>query len=137
MTDAHTKRLAMASGAEVKPAHGNSVEALAQLATWLASGFTKIRELSLEAEKRVVIVDLLPMIGWTVVGHEWRTYMAYDIQIDGERVVNIVDLLIRLSASTNSICDIIKLLALMKGSKEYARYVYWPRLKNNVLEPLL
>lgn len=78
------------------------------------------------------------MIGWTVVGHDWRTYMACDLETaDGERVVSMVGPLIRLSASTNSICDIFKLLALMEGTKKYARCVYWPWHKNNVLEPLL
>lgn len=137
MTDTHTKRLVMASVAEIKPANGNCVEALAQLATWFASGFTKIRELNLEAGEGVVINDLPPMIGWTVVGHDWRTYMACDLENDGERVVSMVGPLVGLSASTNSIWDIFKLLALMEGVKEYARGAYWPWLKKNVLEPLL
>ncbi|KAI4090622.1 MAG: hypothetical protein L6R37_007859 [Teloschistes peruensis] len=34
MTDTHTKRLMMAVGTEIKPAGGNSQEALAQLAIW-------------------------------------------------------------------------------------------------------
>lgn len=41
MTDTYTKDLVMASGAEVKPAHGNSVEALAELATWFGSSFNE------------------------------------------------------------------------------------------------
>lgn len=51
MADTHKKYVAMASGVEVKSAHGSNVEALAQLATWLAPGFTKIRELNVEAGK--------------------------------------------------------------------------------------
>lgn len=38
MTDTHTKRLMMAVGTEIKPAGGNSQEALAQLAIWSAAG---------------------------------------------------------------------------------------------------
>lgn len=43
---------------------------------------------------------LLPMIGWAVVGHDWRTYMAYGLETDGERVVSMVGPLLGLS-STN------------------------------------
>ncbi|KAL8778582.1 MAG: hypothetical protein Q9213_007350 [Squamulea squamosa] len=52
MTDTHTKRLVMAIGGEVKPAGGNSQEALAQLAIWFAAGFAKLRELQVSARAR-------------------------------------------------------------------------------------
>lgn len=100
MTDTYTKHLVMASGAEVKPAHGNSVEALTQLATWFGSGFTKIRESNVEAGKEAGIDELQRMIGYTVVGHIWDTYMACDIETDGERVVSMVGPLIGLSTTT-------------------------------------
>lgn len=137
MTDTYTKCLAMASGAEVKPAHGNSLEALAQLATWLASGFTKVRELNIEAGREEGIDELHPMIGYTVVGHIWDTYTACDLETDGERVVRMVGPLIGLSASTASMHDIFKLLALVESAKVYARDVHWPWLRKTVLEPLL
>ncbi len=134
MTDTHTKRLAMASGAEIKPANGNSVEALAQLATWFAAGFTKIRELNIDARSGVEMDELVPMIGWTAVGHDWRTYMACDLEMDGKRVVSMVGPLVGLPASTDSFYDIFKRLALIKV---YAREVHWPWLRKNILEPLL
>lgn len=77
------------------------------------------------------------MIGHTVVGHIWDTYMACDLETDGERVVRMVGPLIGLSASTASMHDIFKLLALVESAKVYARDVYWPWLKKPVLEPLL
>lgn len=119
MTDTYTKHLAMASGAEVKPVHGNSLEALAQLATWFASGFTKVRELNIEAGKEEGIDELQPMIGYTVVGHIWDTYTACDLETDGESVVRMVGPLIGLSASTASMHDIFKLLALVESAKVY------------------
>ncbi|KAI4285287.1 MAG: hypothetical protein L6R38_000769 [Xanthoria sp. 2 TBL-2021] len=45
MTDTYTRRFVMAFGVEIKPAGGNSQETLAQLATWFAAGFAKLREL--------------------------------------------------------------------------------------------
>ncbi|KAL8768142.1 MAG: hypothetical protein Q9209_005533 [Squamulea sp. 1 TL-2023] len=45
MTDIYTKRLVMAFGTEIRPAGGNSQEALAQLAIWFAAGFAKLCEL--------------------------------------------------------------------------------------------
>lgn len=85
------------------------MEALAQLATWFGSGFTKIRELNVEAGKEAGIDELQPMIGYTVVGHIWDTYMACDIETDGEMVVSMVGPLIGVSTSTASMHDIFKL----------------------------
>lgn len=51
MADTYKKCVAMASGVEVKSAHGSNLEALAQLATWFAPGFTKIRELNVEVRQ--------------------------------------------------------------------------------------
>lgn len=54
MTDTHIKRLVMAFGAEIKPAGGNSQEALAQLAIWFTAGFAKLCELQASALPRQV-----------------------------------------------------------------------------------
>lgn len=121
MTDTYIKHLAMALGAELRPVNGNRVEAFARLAAWFASDFTKIRELNPQARKAAGKDELLPMIGWTVAGHDWLTYTACDLETDGERVVSMVGQLIRLSASTNSIYDIFKLLPSWKGQKVRAR----------------
>lgn len=111
MTDTYTKDLVMASGAEVKPAHGNSVEALAQLATWFGYGFTKIRELNVKAGKEAGIDELQPMIDYTVVGH--------------------IRELIGLSASTASMHDIFKLFALIESVQVFAREVHWALAQKN------
>lgn len=117
MTDTYIKHLAMDLGAELRPVNGNNVEAFAPLATWFASDFTKRRQLNLQARKAAGKDKLLPMIGWTVAGHDWLTYVACDIETDGGSVVSIVGQLIRLSASTNSIYGIFKLLPSWKGQK--------------------
>lgn len=94
MTDTYIKHLVIASGAEIKLVNRYDMKALAQLATWFASSFTKIIELNLEIRKGGVIYDLPLMIGWTVVRYNWHIYMACEIENDGEQAVSIVDPLI-------------------------------------------
>ena len=62
--------------------------------------------------------------------------MACDLETDGERAVRMVGPLIGLSASTASMHDMFKLLALMESAKVYAQDIHWPWLKKNVLGPL-
>lgn len=73
MGDAHTKRLATFCGIEVKR-ESQDTEARAQLATWMAAGFSRIR--ALEALAGTAPQDLKPLLGWTVLGHVWTLYIA-------------------------------------------------------------
>ncbi|OCK76524.1 hypothetical protein K432DRAFT_462906 [Lepidopterella palustris CBS 459.81] len=70
--DACTSRFALFSGIEVKREGGSTEEALAELAIWLCAGLESHRQLA-----ECTAENLLPVVGWTVVGPEWRTYMAY------------------------------------------------------------
>ncbi|OCK81060.1 hypothetical protein K432DRAFT_381661 [Lepidopterella palustris CBS 459.81] len=70
--DSWTSRLALFSGIEVKREGGSKDEALTQLAIWLCAGLENHRKLA-----KCPAEDLLPVVGWTVVGHDWHLYIAY------------------------------------------------------------
>lgn len=163
MTDPYTKRLVMAFCAEIKPAGGNSQEALAQLAIWFAAGFAKLRELqasvlpkqvekeslsegpaatprntSTREDQHVNMQPLPPMIGFTAVGHEWVLYIACEhFAEDNQNIIQVTGPFPRLMASTRSFYDIFKLLSLVGKVRAFAQDVYWPALKKRVLLPLI
>lgn len=185
MTDTHTSRIAMAFGVEVKPAGGDGQEALAQLAIWIAAGFTHILSLqdqgkaerkrrlfqkqlalreidatpSLRPSGHQALVDdglgfgdidathadneeekrpgLLPVVGFTSVGHDWHTYIAWDVCNGEERSTKVIGPTSKLAASTRSHYDIFKLLSLLDRARSWAENNYWPGLRKNILEPLL
>ena len=80
-TDAFTKRVILFSGVEVKPDDGGKKEALAQLAIWLTASLEKNRSLGkLVKHGDTDLSDwLLPTVGITVVGHDWSTYIGYQV----------------------------------------------------------
>lgn len=73
--DTSTKRLALFSGIEVKTENGGKDEALVQLAIWLCAGLEILRRLSESGQRG--LEELFPTVGWTVIGHDWHTYIAY------------------------------------------------------------
>ena len=82
--DSSMKRRLLFSGLEVKNENGGKDEALAQLATWIAAGMENTRKLwgqSFEEERPYC--DLPPMIGWTVVGHDWHTWVTFGATKNG------------------------------------------------------
>jgi hypothetical protein len=82
--DANTKRLALFSGIEVKQENGGKDEALVQLAIWLAAGLDNIKRLSNLGHKRPYRAgEFKATVGWTVIGHDWHTYVAYTATQDG------------------------------------------------------
>jgi hypothetical protein len=94
--DAGTKRMALFSGMEVKQENGGKDEALAQLATWLAAGLENLRKLGDSSRKMPFSCDELhPVVGWTVIGHDWHTYIAYRTSRNGG------DTLVRFSSPIN------------------------------------
>ena len=83
--DANTKRLALFSGIEVKQENGGKDEALVQLAIWLAAGSENLRRLSELGRQEVLPAEEdRPIVGWTVIGHDWHTYIAYRANRDGQ-----------------------------------------------------
>ncbi|KAB8202246.1 hypothetical protein BDV34DRAFT_237096 [Aspergillus parasiticus] len=117
-TDTFNKRTVLFSGVEVKPDDGGKKEALAQLAIWL---------------KPLDLADwLLPTIGYTVVGHDWYVYIAYRIGNE----VHIIGPISSVLADTRSTYGILKLRDLDSRVKQYALDVYWPWVRDEILQPL-
>ena len=58
---------------------GNKKEALAQLAIWLTANLKKVKQLRCFAGEGDMDSSntLLPVVGYTVFGHDWYTYIAY------------------------------------------------------------
>ncbi|KAE8372231.1 hypothetical protein BDV26DRAFT_105033 [Aspergillus bertholletiae] len=76
--DSNTKQRVLFSGLEVKQENGGKDEALAQLATWLAAGMENTRKLWNRSPKALHSYrDLPPMVGWTVIGHDWHTWVTF------------------------------------------------------------
>lgn len=97
--DANTKRLALFSGIEVKQENGGKDEALAQLAIWLAAGLENVRRLAEIGQKRQFSVEeLRPTVGWTIIGHDWHTYIAHRVHQDGR------DTFVSISAQAVAYC---------------------------------
>ncbi|KAI9764599.1 MAG: hypothetical protein M1840_008328 [Geoglossum simile] len=167
MTDAYTSRIVMFCGIEVKPPMESETEALTQLAIWSAGALESLRRLGcFGLQKRGAPYDgyscdqLLPIPGWTIVGNEWRLYIAYKsgsdepgsrddteqtnedkneiMERDGDDMrVLIIGPIPALNASTDSYYEIFKLLNLVKRVDTWARDVYWPWLEKEILQPLI
>ena len=89
--DAFTKRVALFSGVEAKQSNGGNQEAIAQLGIWLAAGLKKNQRLAERTRGRdsFRVEELRPTVGWTVVGHDWHTYIAFRGVFKGQdRVVS-------------------------------------------------
>ncbi|GMF69837.1 unnamed protein product [Aspergillus oryzae] len=94
-TDSHTKRRLLFSGLEVKHENGGKDEALAQLATWIVAGMENTRKLWSQSSEEVHSYrDLPPMVGWTIVGLGWYTWVTFGATNNG------TDRLVCNSAST-------------------------------------
>ncbi|KAL9114567.1 MAG: hypothetical protein Q9187_007449 [Circinaria calcarea] len=156
--DAFTKRTALFSGFEVKPASGDHTEAELQMSIWIAASLRKKQELAKIAQapfERTTLVE--PAL--TIVGHEHSVYYAYprDDLISGRNGVRVLgpdlDRFERLS--TDSVRGIFRLVRLYgnllkygmdegeEGTQLYQEYVLsignaYPKLfhrcqKNNVI----
>ena len=76
-TDPFTKRIALFSGIKVKESNGDNKEALLQLTIWLSAGLEKLQRLGNSRNKELDGSQLLPTIGWTVIGHDWHLYIGF------------------------------------------------------------
>ncbi|PVH90763.1 hypothetical protein DM02DRAFT_547155 [Periconia macrospinosa] len=82
MTDAYTQTVPLQCGFEVKERGGDSNEADMQLGIWSAAG------LQLLKQQRSAVTgsgEILPFVGGTIVGHEWRVHIAWKDE-KGERI---------------------------------------------------
>ncbi|KAJ0417623.1 hypothetical protein BJY00DRAFT_289284 [Aspergillus carlsbadensis] len=135
-TDAFTKRIVLFSGMEVKSEDGGKKEALAQLAIWLAAGLEKTRQLGAQVKGEGEGEDsanwLLPSLGLTIIGHDWYVYLAYKLGNE----LHVVGPVNAVVTDTRTIYGILKVRDLIKRVAEYASQVYWPWIRDEILQPL-
>ncbi|KAE8153589.1 hypothetical protein BDV25DRAFT_21724 [Aspergillus avenaceus] len=134
-TDPFTKRVALFSGVEVKQSNGGGTEALVQLAIWLAAGLEKSSKLHNLRGDKSGNLELLPNIGWTVIGHDWNLYIAFRGLFEGQDRIYVDGPIESLGASTRTYYGIFKLVDLVQRLSEYARDVYWPWMRSEILNP--
>jgi len=136
-TDANTKRLALFSGIEVKPENGGKMDALVQLATWFAAEFEHLRKLGEMSRSEYLCDSLRPVVGWTIIGHDWHTYIAYrSLNENSHETQFVIGPWRDLVADTRDIVGIFRVFWLLKMAIEYATETFWPWLRKDILEPL-
>ncbi|KAL4885946.1 hypothetical protein BJY04DRAFT_119748 [Aspergillus karnatakaensis] len=133
-TDPFTQRVALFSGFAVKDSNGGNTEALVQLAIWLSAGLEKLSELQALSAKPDNS-ELLPAIGWTVIGHDWKGYIVFRGCHEGKDRIYVDGPIESLSASTRTYYGIFKLINLFRKLALYAEEVYWPWMKAGILLP--
>ncbi|KAL2818922.1 hypothetical protein BJX63DRAFT_47949 [Aspergillus granulosus] len=134
-TDPFTKRVALFSGIVVKQSNGGNTEALVQLAIWLAAGLEKLSQLQGLHGEKSDSRELLPGIGWTVIGHDWNLYIAFRGCFEGQDRIYVDGPIESLSASTRTYYGIFKLIELIHMLSLYAQEVYWPWMKSDIIRP--
>lgn len=160
MNNVMSKRLAVFCGVEVKQPSADIQEGLTQLVIWLAAGLRKTWELMQRGGKQNAGTEAnrghLPLIGWTVHGHDWRFYLAWLNDPAASSIVcspivsplclrtliyceqnKVVVNLPMLDVSTKTYLGVFTLLNLLRRVEEYGRSTYWPWLRDEVLDPLL
>jgi hypothetical protein len=73
MSDVYTSSVVLGCGLEIKGPGGNHDEAVVQLGIWCAAGLLQRRELSTTD----ISPSQKPLLGWTVIGHDWRLHMSW------------------------------------------------------------
>ncbi|KAK3064660.1 hypothetical protein LTS18_005166 [Coniosporium uncinatum] len=136
-TDPYTKRTALFSGLEVKRPGGNIEEAEAQLSIWLAAGLEKTRRLAVSSKEQHTLDQLQPGVGWTIVGQDWHTYIAYKVSENGREKTRVLGPIDALAANSRSYYGIFKVADLVKRVAVYGQEVYWPWLRDDILKPMV
>lgn len=112
-TDSHTKRRLLFSGLEVKHENGGKDEALAQLATWIVAGMENTRKLWSQSSEEVHSYrDLPPMVGWTIVGLDWYTWVTFGATNNGTDRLYVVGPCKAAATDTRDVYGAFKLLKL-------------------------
>jgi hypothetical protein len=139
MSDDCTSKLVLYLGAEVKKLGGNDVEAQGQIYTWLGSGITKRRQLMASAPQHTdqsLTEQPMPLLGWTIVGHQWKLYMAFGDGNSMNDKISIIGPVPGCNVTTETYYDSFKLLRLEERIKTWARETYWPWFRDALLKPL-
>jgi len=131
MAEEYSSGLALFMGIEIKRYGKGDLEAQSQLRTWLAAGVIHLRKLR-SPESRV---SNLPILGWIVIGDEWRLYVAFG-ESDEETapIVILGPMNIDNKGSTSDLLGIFRLFRLMQMLKTWATEVYWPWFTKHIME---
>ena len=131
----------MACAIEVKGSGGNRDEAIVQYGVWAAAGLAKVEELFNRATL------LQPLLGWTVVGHDWMLHMSWKLE-DGEVVssrtliilsMELINIQVvcgpwrKLDAGTDTYEGIFKLLHLIAQVGQWLQGDYWTWFSDGVV----
>lgn len=73
MSDAYTSSVVLGCGIEIKESGGDYNEAVVQLGIWCSAGLQKTQEM------RIADTSLphKPLLGWTIIGLEWRLHISW------------------------------------------------------------
>lgn len=141
MTDPYTKTIPMACGIEVKGSGGNRDEAIVQFGVWAAAGLAKVEDLLDRPKLRQ------PLLGWTVVGHDWMMHMSWklddgqvvslkpDVQCYDEELISVQVVCgpwRKLDAGTDTYEGIFKLLHSIAHVGQWLQKDYWEWLLASV-----
>lgn len=143
MSDAYTECVPLVCPVEVKSWRNNGVagpDAEVQLGIWQAAALNHLHCMFVGQDGSVPSSP--PHIGWTVIGHDWKIYIAWK---DGVRGPTVSRFLTRehyaqssntwqtiwtskldLPYSTESISDIFGLLFVLRRMFEWLVDDYWP-----------
>ena len=73
----------------MKQSNGGKKEALLQLIIWIPAGLEKLLRLGNSRNKELDGSQLLPSIGWTVIGHGRYLYIGFRGTFEGQdRIVS-------------------------------------------------
>lgn len=141
--DTFTRRTALFSGFEIKPASGDHTEAELQMSVWIAASLRKKQELAHIAQFPFDPANIVePAL--TVVGHEHSVYYAYPREdlMSGKSGVHILgpDLDRFELLSTDSIRGIFRLIRLygnlLKYGMDEGKEGYWGGFLGPILNTL-
>lgn len=133
MEDDYSSTQALFMGVEVKRQGEKETDAQSQLLTWLAAGVIHLRKLRSPDSQ----LPNLPLLGWTVVGHEWKLYAAYGEGNRAGDTIRILGPLNKTFGHTRDLEGIFQLLKLMQRLKTWAEATYWPWFTEHVLKSVL
>lgn len=141
--DAFTKRCALFSGFEIKPASGDQTEAELQISIWSAASIRKKQELAHLAQLSLQPAAMVEP-AFTIVGHEHHVYYCYPRNnlVSGRSGVHVLgpdsDRFERLS--TDSVRGIFRLLRLYGNVLSYGaneeEHGYWGGVLGEILTRL-
>jgi hypothetical protein len=156
MMDAYTQTVPLQCGFEVKERGGDSNEADMQLGIWSAAGLQLLKQ---QRSAMTGSGEILPFVGGTIVGHEWRVHIVWKDESGGvvsqsvpycsiyrlllasqTTLTNVIQLDVSqwrdLIVSTASPPEIFVLFRLIERICTWLKETYWPWLRDNVLIPL-